>query len=166
LIAPRIEIRDQAVFSGQAIATNSLVVSGGAQTVFPTLLWVNGESSGSSRLRLTLASRHSCEGIAVAQARSVPWNHSSETSASELIVTKDAEWTGYLYAGGRARIGGTVNGSILAELLYFDDPPTTYLNWLLDARISSQNWTGGIGLPVLFVDAPEPQVAEFTSSGK
>lgn len=163
LWAPRIEIKDNAHFSGQAIADTMLEVNGRAATTFPTILWVGGSSTElAGNSRLNLKSTKWCEGIAGISSTFGPWGWAFGGDKSE-VLSLDAQsgWRGYLYVNGEAAIRGTVAGSVNAELLVVEDPPTTYLNWLLDARVSRPAWPGSTPLPAVLNSSAEWQIAEY-----
>lgn len=162
LWAPHVEIKGNAQFAGQAIADTLLAVSGEAQTHFPTLLWVASATNYGGAPTLTLKSVRWCEGIAGISAISGPWEwtYASERSG-RLILDPHAGWRGYLYISGKAEIQGTVAGSINAELLAVEDPPTTYLNWLLDAKVSRPAWSGSAILPAIMNSGQGWGVAEY-----
>lgn len=166
LCAPRIKIAGDASFSGQAIADTLIEVAGHAQTVFPTLLWVTGSETGSGTPLLQLESRKICEGIAGLSFTSGPWDWMLGAEyGGKLGLAPNAHWKGYIYANGKAEIRGVVAGAINAELLVLDDPPTTYLNWLLDATINRTDWQGSAVLPAIFGDSDTWNVAELIDLG-
>jgi hypothetical protein len=163
LWAPRIEIKGDARFSGQAIADTLLEVSDQAQTMFPTLLWVTGTSGGlGGNPTLSLKSTKWCEGIAGVTSSSGAWGWAFGAEESgELTLDARSGWRGYLSVNGRADIRGTVAGSVNAEVFVVEDPPTTYLNWLLDARVNRAAWSGSTALPAILNASQEWRVAEY-----
>lgn len=163
LWAPRIEVKDYARFSGQAIADTMLEVNGQAATTFPTVLWAGGSSTElDGNPRLNLKSTKWCEGIAGISSTFGPWGWAfGEDESGELSLAAHSGWRGYLYVNGKAAIQGIVAGSVNAELLVVEDPPTTYLNWLLDARVSRPAWPGSTPLPALLNSNAEWQIAEY-----
>ena len=163
LCAPRIHIGDAARFSGQVIADTLLEITDRASSIFPCLLWVTGNGNPNAHLLLSLKSLEPCQGIAGLSPLNGPWDwlyRSQKTG--QLLLMPHAQWTGYLVARGRAEIQGTVLGSVQAELLAIEDPPTTYLNWLVDARLDRQAWNGRAVLPAVFRDGGSATIAEFT----
>lgn len=162
LWAPRIDIAGNVRFSGQAIADTLLELKGNAQTLFPTLLWVTGNTGQVGKSMLRLRSARWCEGIAGLSGMSSPWEwmYGSEQSG-ELLVDSLARWRGYLYVNGKVELRGSVAGSVNAELLVVEDPPTTYLNWILDAWVSRPAWRGAAALPAILRNGDRWEVAEY-----
>ncbi len=163
LHAPRIVIRDAARFSGQALADTLLEVKDRAVTVFPSLLWVTGSRKSGAAPVLRLTSREPCAGIAGISPGAGEIRNRSHQPPGELLVDAQSRWTGYLEVCGKAVIGGEVAGSVQAELLGVEDPPTIYLNWLLDAVIDRKAWDGWAALPAFAADAGSWTFAEFVS---
>lgn len=163
LRAPRIIIRDVARFSGQALADTLLEVKDRAVTRFPCLLWVTGTRESMTSSVLRLGSIEPCAGIAgVSNSTGEIWDRNHQLPR-ELVMDDQSSWTGYLEVCGRAAIGGEVVGSVQAELLAVKDPPTLYLNWLLDAVIDRGAWNGQAALPAFAADAGSWTIAEFVS---
>jgi hypothetical protein len=162
LWAPHIEISGRARFSGQAIADTLLEVRDQARTIFPALLWVAGQSGRSSKPALKLESTKWCEGVAGISAITGPWEWMlAAENSGQLLLDPQSGWRGYLYVNGKAVIRGIVAGSVNAELLVVEDPPTTYLNWLLDAKVSRPAWQGSTALPAIMNCSQRWEVAEY-----
>jgi len=167
LYAPHIILTDDVIFSGQAIADTLIEVQGQSRTIFPTVLWVRGDKRAISGSRIDLGSTRKCEGIALATLPAGQWIGPFEREgAGELLLRPGSLWVGYLYADGRAQIQGSVAGSIAANMLCLNDPPTTYLNWLVDVRINRHAWAGQAGLPAIFAGEAPWVIAEHDRPGK
>lgn len=115
---------------------------------------------------LRLTSREPCAGIAGISPGTGEIRNRNHRPPGELLMDAQSRWTGYLEVCGRAVIGGKVAGSVQAELLAVEDPPTIYLNWLLDAVIDRRAWDGWAALPAFAADGGSWTIAEFVSPGE
>jgi hypothetical protein len=158
LHAPEIIIQGSSTFSGQAIADHDIRILDDAVTARSALIAVNvagiAEPNG-----ITIASRRTCSGTIAILTDDGNITVSSHQPKAALVLEEQSTWNGLLYSEFPVAIKGRFLGSVVAPLLVYDEPPTTYLNWVIDTQIDRQSLPVAATVPwELGADSPSERV--------
>jgi hypothetical protein len=80
---------------------------------------------------------------------------------SMIKVGDNAHVVGLVYSTNRTSISGTVDGMVMTDHFYFYESPTTYINWLKDARIDRTTLPEDFKIPVAFTNEPRFEILQW-----
>ena len=165
LVAPCITLTDHVDVSGQLFADSLVVVEGEAKLSEMALVYlvghpVNDEWTG----MINIESNRTSEACLVFHG-----NMHTDANVSQQIkqtgrvrIAPTGTVNGIIWTEGYLEMLGTMNGSAAANLLYYYESPTLYLNWLVNASIGPERDNGKRVLPLIFGQRP---VYEFKKIG-
>ena len=132
-----INITGYVTFSGIAISRKRIVVDDQATLVYPATLIVLADSTECDSCGIYLRSSRSMEGVCQIAL--------TDTAVGQndylLYLDKASVFTGLLIAQTAADLRGTVNGSAVVRQFRYEQPPTTYINWIRDLKIDNSKLT-------------------------
>lgn len=165
LIAPSIAITDRADVSGQLFADSLVVVEGEAKLSDMALVYlvghpvndewtgtINIESNRTSEACLVFHGNAHVDGMVSQQIK----------QTGRVRIARASKVNGIIWTEGYLEMLGTMNGSVAANLLYYYESPTLYLDWLVNASIGPARDNGQRVLPLIFGQRP---VYEFKRVG-
>jgi hypothetical protein len=78
-----------------------------------------------------------------------------------IKVGDNAHVVGLVYSTNRTSISGTVDGMVMTDHFYFYESPTTYINWLKNARIDRTTLPEDFKIPVAFTNEPRFEILQW-----
>ncbi len=82
---------------------------------------------------------------------------------TKISISKNSNLNGIIWSEAYVELLGSVNGSIATNLFYFYDPPTKYLNWLINAELIYDRNIHKQVLPLVFADNYKFEIKEMTA---
>ncbi len=142
----RVEISDNARFSGIAISGGRIIVSDNATLEHPSLLLADtADAEPTDTTGIYLISRGQLESVCYLRDS----DRESDVSNRMLYLDTTVGFKGFMLSEGYADLRGRVFGSAAAKLFHYAHAQTTYLNWVKDLYISRARLDYTPGLPVL-----------------
>lgn len=130
IAADSITICGDAFFNGQAISGHSIKVSNNARVAYPSLLYTY-DSGAFGESRITFSGRS----VSSANAVMEPLDEPDRDKISLLAKEATATVSGYLQDWNYSGIEGRFCGTTVSKNYWYSQDRSTYVNWLVDARI-------------------------------
>ena len=140
-------------FKGVVLAGKKVTIRDRVTMSYPSLAVVATKENVYSPGELSVNTSQSCEGSFYVVSQGGP---NLLADRNLLYVDAVATLTGYAVSTRYAEIRGRIHGSIAAEAFYFEDPPTTYINWLNNTYADRSRLTYPGALPVLETKSSQP----------
>lgn len=130
-----IVVQDYAVVLGTAVSRTSVYFRDHSTAFYPATIYVEGnENTPGDSVLIHLTGTGAIEAVCVAAKATLP----RDTIAACIYVDTGVTFRGYLLSQNRVDERGTVQGAIYTSLFAYRYSPTTYVNWLKDAKIYRQ----------------------------
>lgn len=133
VFADKIAIYGPGTLSGQFYAFSSQIIDNGIRLVYPSIAGLICHSDTLKDHLMNIGENVDVEGVLFLFHSE---NSEKNNTGDRIIVNKTAQVKGFIYSDSYLELYGTVMGSVFAESLYFYSKPTTYINWLKDAKIN------------------------------
>jgi hypothetical protein len=153
LVSPGITVADRSEVAGQLLADSAVFVKDQARLADMTLVYLLGQEKDNEITGLVqISSRRTAEACLIFNAAEMRTNSPSAHGkrTGRIQIDPGSTLDGIVWTNGYLDIRGSLRGSAVANLLYYYDAPTLYLNWLVDSDIDESEETGGRVLPLLF----------------
>ena len=163
LVAPSITLTDQADVAGQLFADSLVVVEKAAKLSEMALVYLVGhlvtdEWTGT----INIESNRTSEACLVFHGSSHADASRQVKQTGRIRIAPASTVNGIIWTEGYLEMLGTMNGSAAANLLYYYESPTLYLNWLVNAAIGPARGSEQRVLPLMFGQRP---IYEFKRIG-
>jgi len=139
-------IGSNTTFSGIAICSTEISVKDEATLLYPSMLLLsNMEVPSDAETSISLTSKGLLESTCYVS------RDSSQDHSSQCLIYLDtaSRYSGYLVSEDKTDLRGILLGSVVTDQFHYYLPPTTYVNWIKDARISIQGLDHTPALPML-----------------
>ena len=165
LVAPSITLTDQTDVSGQLFADSLIIVDKAAKLSEMALVYlvghpVNDEWAGT----INIESDRTSEACFVFHGNTHADGKVSQQikQTGRVRIAPTSTVNGIIWTEGYLEMLGTMNGSAAANLLYYYESPTLYLNWFVNASIGPARDNDQRVLPLIFGQRP---IYEFKRIG-
>ncbi len=127
-----ISIQDNTYFSAQAISRHQLKVADLSVTAYPSLLLTYNDVLSD---RGDYGIRVSSDMPVTANIVYISTDTLKQRNNESIVIDSNVVITGVVFSSDYLNLQSTVVGSVAANSLRFEIPPTTYVNWLNDVNI-------------------------------
>lgn len=130
--ADSVVLEDNSTLLGTVVSRTAIHVRDSAKAFYPALLFAEGDhTTNADSVLIEIRSRTLFEAtLATAVAERL-----TDTLGCVVYVDTNATVRGFLISQDKVDLRGTLLGTVYTNQLRFRLPPTTYINWLKDARI-------------------------------
>ncbi len=152
LVGRKITFRGFARFDGQLIAMDTITVTNSAQLSHLSFVYVIGRSVA-KRLEGLVAFHSaftSCAFVFIGGRVSSTQSDSIPENCTRVMIGPESRLDGLVWTDGYMEPLGSFSGSAAVNLFSYYEDPTTYLNWLVDARLDYSAQSERAVLPLVF----------------
>lgn len=158
--------QDAVIISGkvkgrlQILSDKRIVIKGNAKLVYPSLAFCKPQvldSRISGRIDL-LENAQMSGTIALGRL-----NHGDKKlpNDSRVVIEKSVDFSGVVYSSNETTLLGTVAGAVITERFFLYESPTSYINWLKDARVNRLALPSEFKMPLLFGKKPQLEIVKW-----
>lgn len=166
IVADQVELTADASFSGQIIVRDTLVVDQSARLRDPCLIVLfGGTHPDKHRGLVEVMSQRPCETVFIYCGTSDQADPNEETGL--LRIGSNSVVQGLIWWDGLVELDGKLRGAAAVRLFSHVEPPTTYLNWIVDAEVRYVDLREDHAFPLLLSGDWRPKVIGLTiASGR
>lgn len=148
IVADRIELTADASFSGQIIVRDTLVVDERARLQRPCLIALSGEAhADENRGLVEVTSQKLCESVFIYGVSSK--GAGADEEAGLLRIGSKSVVRGLIWWEGLVELSGKLQGAAVVRLFSHVEPPTIYLNWIVDAEVQYNDLHENLTFPLM-----------------
>ncbi len=166
IVADKVRLTDGATFSGQIIGTDTVRIESHARLDHPALVLLRGrrqeekivgdvEISSLSSLRATVIS---------GTDYGLDNRESQATAGCRLRILDHSTLRGLIWWQGLVDLDGVLEGAAAVNLFSHYVPPTTYMNWLVDADVRYLDVASLSAFPVVLEHRGRPKLCRMIGS--
>lgn len=164
-----VELHDDSKVTGQVFSLFDILLTDRATVESPSFLYSSssafqgGQAPGPPKGKVSLLDHSVVNGVVISDMGGIGRGSTAEPIT---IVEKDALVNGIIYSRNRARIRGTVHGSVVSYSLSEESPLGDSLgtNELKGGRINRNLLPAGIALPLAFLHTPQFRLISWARS--
>jgi len=140
-------ISDDCRFAGQGIVRGQISVRDRAQVTYPSaLISMAQEKSEADQIAIALSSHKRLSSICLL----IPGDTTSGQLREKIYVDTGTSFEGVIYSSGYIDLRGNVTGTIITTDFWYYQAPTTYINWLRNAKIGREGLRFVPAMPLPF----------------
>jgi len=163
IVADRVELTADASFSGQIIVRDTLLVNQRARLQQPCLIvLLGGNHEDENRGLVEVTSQKPCESVFI-YGESANGAGADEATGLLRIGSKSVV-RGLIWWKGLVELNGELQGAVAVRLFRHVEPPTTYLNWIVDAEVRYYDLREDLSFPLLLSGDRLPKAIGFAIS--
>lgn len=138
-------LKGQATLAGTALSNRRISITEKSNLQFPALLQVHlNDSTETDTCGIWIGGKGTLEGTCFLSS-----NGFLQTLNVKIYLDTGSVFTGAIMSDGYSELRGRLNGAIITEDFLYEQPLSTYINWLKDCRIDRRQLDYPPALPVL-----------------
>lgn len=154
-----LQVGGGAQLSAQVLSGGEIIIRDDAYLTYPSLIYADQElSPDRQEIIIDIRGNARVDGTVV-----YPVQTSNFTSGLFRVrVSDQAVVRGGIYTLGQTELEGTVLGSVLTQQFYFYESPSSYINWLKDAKVDFSGRPENYVVPLGFSEYPKYQMVDWS----
>jgi hypothetical protein len=169
LVAPEISVTQTATVSSQLIATERISVTGSSRLGSRSVLLLKHEElDQEDMVSVEITSIAPCSATVIYDITDPSFNRQEAAGVQlgRVLLGETSTLFGRIISDGYTELRGSLIGTCTSELFYYDEQPTSYINWIVDGRIYYSADIARITMPIFTSSDTHLEIHHATLGGQ